>query len=92
MTVTVQPRQTLADIAIQMYGDVRAVSAIAKANDICITDELTPGTVLKCPEEVYDLYLQNYVRKINISPATEIDPDGDLHSKIFSRQFTQEFK
>lgn len=92
MTITVQPRQTLSDIAIQMYGDISAVSAIAQANDICITDELTPGMVLVCPEVVYNLYLQNYVRKININPATEIDPEGGIPSKIFTKQFTQEFK
>lgn len=92
MKVTVQQRQTLSDIAIQMYGDVSAAAAIAQANDICITDELTPGTELYCPEVVYNLYLQNYVSKINVKPATEIDPEGGIPSKIFSKQFTQEFK
>ena len=71
MIITVQHRQTLADIAIQVYGDIRGVSAIAHANTICITDSLQPGMQLECPDVVYDKYLQEYVRKRRIEPATE---------------------
>lgn len=73
MTVTVQNRQTLSDIAIQVYGDIRGVTLIAQANNISITDNLTPGTELDCPEVVLDQYLQNWVTKRHITPATEVE-------------------
>ena len=92
MTVTVKNRQTLSDIAIQVYGSVEAVVALAEANGVSITDDLPAGIVLECPDVVYDKYLQGYVRKINVNPATEIDPEGGTPSKIFTKQFTQEFK
>jgi nucleoid-associated protein YgaU len=71
MTVTVLPRQTLSDIAIQVYGDVSGVVELAAANNIGITSELTPGQELVCPEVIHDNYMQNYVRKRGIAPATK---------------------
>ena len=70
MKVTVQQRQTLSDIAIQVYGDIRGVADLMQANGLSATDDLEPGTVLECPEKVYDRYLQDYVRKRSIKPAT----------------------
>ena len=72
MKVTVQPRQTLSDIAIQIYGDLRGLEALMDANGISATDELQPGTVLECPEKAYDPYMQTYVKVEKISPATAI--------------------
>lgn len=92
MEIVVKQRQTLPDIAIQVYGDVRAVTALAEANSIGVTDDLEPGTTLKCPEIVYDLYLQRYVRALKLQPATAADPDGEIPMKIFTEQFTEEFK
>lgn len=91
MKVTVLPRQTLSDIAIQVYGDIRGVSTLAEANGISITDDLTPGVMLECPEVVYDTYFQDYVSKRNICPATEIEADGEIRGKIFTEEFTKEF-
>ena len=73
MKVTVQRRQTLSDIAIQVYGNVSAVTALAEANRISITDDLEAGTELECPDIVYDRYMQDYVRKAKLMPATSID-------------------
>lgn len=75
MIVTVQHRQTLSDIAIQVYGDIRGVSVIAQANKISISDPLTYGRQLECPEVVFDRYMQDYVRKRRLEPATE--PEND---------------
>lgn len=41
--------QNLADIAVQIYGDVRAVILIAKTNDVAITEALIPGQELVLP-------------------------------------------
>lgn len=91
MTVTVQHRQTLSDIAMQVYGDIRGVTAIAFANNIGITDVLEPGIQLICPDEVYDIYLQNYVRKRRIQPATELEEEAKTVARIFAKEFSKEF-
>ena len=70
MKVIVQQRQTWSDIAIQVYGDIRGVADLMQANGLSATDDLEPGTVLECPEKVHDRYLQDYVRKRPIKPAT----------------------
>lgn len=70
MTVTVQNRQTLSDIAIQVYGDIRGIEALMEANSISATDALIPGTVLECPEREYDRYMRTYVSTRGITPAT----------------------
>ena len=92
MEVTVKPRQTLCDIALQVYGDLRAVTDIAAANSISMTDDLSPGTVLQCPEVVYDRYLQNYVSANKVSPATSRTADDGMDIGIFTDEFTEEFE
>lgn len=92
MTVTVKNRQTLSDIAIQVYGTIEAVVAIAEANGVGVTDDLPAGLELECPDEVYGRYLQSYVRKRKIESATAADPDGEVRMKIFTEQFTKEFE
>lgn len=91
MEVIVKARQTLSDIAIQVYGDVRAVSDIAYVNGISVTDTLEEGMALQCPEIVYDRYMQSYVRNNRISPATEY-VGGDLRIRIFTEEFTKQFE
>ena len=70
MKIMVQHRQTLSDIAIQVYGDIRGIASLMEANGISATDELQPGTLLECPETVYDRYMQTYVAKEGICTAT----------------------
>ena len=92
MKITVQQRQTLSDIAIQVYGDVRAVGILMVENNISPTDDVEPGTVLECPEADYDNYLVLFVVKRGIHPATALDPNGDLRARVFTEEFTDEFK
>lgn len=91
MKVTVKALQTVADIAVAVYGDVRAVIDIARANNIKVTEDLEPGTVLECPEIVYDKQMQDYCREHNISPATALQSDGDIELRIFNQAFSKEF-
>lgn len=92
MKVTVLKRQTLSDITLQVYGDISGISGIARTNGIAITEELEVGQVLLCPDVVYDAYLQNYVRKYGIKPATAYDDiDGEIRQRIFTEEFTLEF-
>ena len=91
MRVTVLMRQTLSDIALEIYGDISGLPGIARANNIAMTADLQVGQVLECPDVVYDAYLQNYVRKYGIKPATEYDGNGEIRQRIFTEQFTLEF-
>ena len=90
MKVVVLQRQSLADIALEVYGDLSGLPGIARENGISITDDLTPGMELICPDVTYDNYLQNYVRKNGIKPAT-VDAGGEIPQRIFTEQFTLEF-
>lgn len=93
MKVTVLKRQTLSDIALQVYGDLRGLPGIAQSNGLSITADLEVGDVLFCPDVVYDAYLQNYVRKYGIKPATAYnDEGGEIRQRIFTEQFTLEFE
>lgn len=92
MKVTVLQRQTLSDIALQIYGDLSGLPGIAYANNLAITDDLEAGAVLFCPDVIYDAYLQNYVRKNGIKPATAYDGTGEIRQRIFTEQFTLEFE
>ncbi len=49
---TVQPGQTLADIAVQYLGSEEAVFALASLNSLGVTDELTAGQNLELPAVV----------------------------------------
>ena len=71
MKVTVMNGQTLADIAVQVYGTIEAMPLIASANGISMSDDLSTGQVIECPDKVFDQYLQDYVRNNNIKPATK---------------------
>ena len=92
MKVIVKPRQTLCDIAMQIYGDLRAVGDLAMANSIPMTADLTPGSYIECPEVSYDKYLQDYVSENKVSPATAYDGSSRLHVGIFTEEFTEEFE
>lgn len=91
MKVTVKAMQTVADIAVSVYGDVRAVIDIANANNIKITEDLEPGTILECPEIIYDKQMQDYCRKNKLSPATALQQDGDIELRIFNQVFSKQF-
>jgi hypothetical protein len=91
MKVIVQQRQSLSDIALQVYGDVSGVIAIARANGLSVTPDLVAGQVLQCPDVVYDNYLQNYVRRNGIKPATLYDGIGEISQRIFTEEYTLEF-
>lgn len=89
MTVTVKNGQTLADIAIQEYGDLSAVFLLAEENDISPSDNLTAGTVLLLPDVVVNKEMQDYCKNNGVSPATEVTADSDIWLKIFTERFTK---
>lgn len=78
MEVTVKAHQTLSDIAVEVYGDLRAVVMLAIANDKGVADNLVPGEKIICPEKTYDRYMQSYVSQHGVSPATAIGENTEL--------------
>ena len=91
MKIKVQHRQTLADLAIQVYGDIRGAVEIAVANGIDVTGELEAGVELECPDITYDPYIRDYVRKNALSPATELSEFDSLQVRIVTDEFTGEY-
>jgi len=92
MKVTILKRQTLSDIALEVYGDLSGLPGIARANGLAMTADLEVGQVLLCPDVVYDSYMQNYVRKNGIKPATAyLENEGEIRQRIFTPEFTLEF-
>ena len=91
MRITVQNRQTLADIAVQVYGDIMAVVTIATHNNISMTDDLCAGQILSCPEMEYNAQKGRYLGMGNISPATALSASEEHGRRIFTSEFTQEF-
>lgn len=74
MSVTVQSRQTLLDIALQECGGVEGVFNLAARNDLSITDVLSVGREIEAaPEDVVNRTVADYYRINNITPATEPD-------------------
>lgn len=69
METLVLDGQSLFDIAIQEYGSVEAAFALAVANDIGVTDELTPNTLLQRTSTVNKRVVDYYKLK-GLKPAT----------------------
>lgn len=90
--VTVRRRQTLSDVCLQVYGTIEGIIALARENNLSPSGELVAGTVLQCPDVTYDNYMQDYVRKNGIIPATAYNGRGEISQRIFTEQFTEEFE
>ena len=91
MDTVVKDGQTLADIAVQEFGTLEAITDIAVMNGIGVSDVPDAGTVLLLPDRVYDRVMQEYCKVNGVSPATVRDMSG-VRLSIFSEQFTKQFK
>lgn len=91
MKVTAQDGQTLADIAIQEYGSLEAVTALARLNGMAVAELPAAGRALTLPDRVYDRTMQAYCKAHEVSPATARDTSG-LRSGIFTKEFTLQFQ
>lgn len=92
MKTVVQAGQTLLDIAIQEYGTIEAAFMLAKTNDISITDTLQAGQEIETPEKVYNSELADYCQRNSVSPATSETASNAVRLRIFTEQFTEQFK
>lgn len=91
MQIIVRNRQTLADIAVQVYGNIMAVVPIAERNSISVTDDLYVGQIIQCPEVEYSVKRGRYLGMGKISPATAISASEGYVRGIFTNEFTKEF-
>jgi len=67
-------RQSLPDMTIQECGGLESMMEVAAANGLSITDDITPGTELKCNvvsnKKTVEIFTANDIR-----PATGITND-----------------
>lgn len=74
MTITVQQRQSVLDIALQYFGSIEAAFLVAERLGVSITDRLTAGMTLEYDaSEIIDNNVVAYYAKNNIVPTTEIE-------------------
>ena len=80
MKIAVKNNQCLFDIAIQTLGSAEAIFAIAEANNISISDNLTTGQKLQIPRENVHAQrkIAEYYAVNNIYPATAIDDNKTI--------------
>lgn len=90
MKITVQTGQTLMDIAIQVYGSLEGVFALAQENTLSMTESLTSGQVLTYDtERIVDKSIVGHYKTYDLHPATA---HAKLRSgKIFDYTFDYTF-
>lgn len=85
-TITAIDRQTLFDVALQVYGRAELAYDLALANDLVLSDQVPAGTVLQVPTvsgktdaAVVDAYELHGLTPATAASAAEIDalnPEG----------------
>ncbi|MCH5215171.1 MAG: LysM peptidoglycan-binding domain-containing protein [Muribaculaceae bacterium] len=77
MRITVKDRQSLLDLAVKNGGSIETAMAIAEANGINITDELTDGQELEIPEPLMNADGRTAGRyaTLGLEPATELSAE-----------------
>ena len=88
MEVEVKDGQTLADIAIQEYGSLEALPALAAENGM--TETLAAGSRLQLPDVSFNRLIQQYCKANDVSPATERGMT-DVKLRVFGGEFAPQF-
>ena len=78
MTTIVLNKQTLLDVALQEYGTIEAVFALAIANGLSITTDALVGTTLDIPIAKKEQEILAYYKKYTIEPSTGITNTTDI--------------
>lgn len=69
-SITVQPGQTLPDIAVQYCGSLSAWYSIASLNGLALTASISAGQTLEVPETATDKRVQQYFLLGGYVPAS----------------------
>lgn len=65
--------QSFFDVAIQLTGDSKNAFSIAVANELMLTDELTPGDIIEIPDTlIIDDKILKYYELKALQPATAL--------------------
>lgn len=90
MKITVLTGQTIIDVAIQVYGSMEGVFALAQENGLSVTENLIPGqTLTYSTENVVDKNIVSRYTAYGIRPATA---SVELrNNKIFDYTFDYTF-
>ena len=91
MKQTVKDGQTLADVAIQEYGSWEAMIAIARENNVSMTEVPNAGTALSMPDASWNRTMQHYCKNNAVRPATARD-QSNVRLRIFDEEFNEPFK
>ncbi len=91
MKVEVKDRQSILDIALQVYGNIESAFILAKENGLEITDDLDSGRVLEYSSEniIEKSVVTNYVLN-RIYPVTMCEID--INNRIFDETFDLTFE
>lgn len=90
MKVVVLAGQTLADIAVQVYGSAEGVFMLAQENGLEVTDALRPGQILEYqPENILNKGVVQYYATQGVYPATEFR--HNVTERVFDNSFDLTF-
>jgi hypothetical protein len=70
--ITVDQGQCSLDISLQYGGHIEAAVSLALKNNISITDDLPPGSLLQNPN-IYDKQIVSYFDRYKVVVATNTD-------------------
>lgn len=74
MIITVLNKQSFHDVAIQRTGNVLNAFSIAIANEMAVSDQLSPGMDLIIPDEIeIDSDVVAYYQSKILQPATALE-------------------
>ncbi len=91
MNYTVKDGQTLADIAIEVFGSWEAMIEIGRLNGISMTEPPEAGTELVMPDAQWNRMMENWCKSNEVSPATARGGNR-LRLGVFTEVFTKEFR
>lgn len=85
--------QSLADVALRVYGSAEGAIVLAKVNRIDITNTLRAGMELEVPEDAQGVKgIVEYYKNHRICPATDVGSEPDISLRVFTEEFMKEFK
>lgn len=89
-TTTARNGQTWADLAIEHYGRLEAVVALAAANGAAVNELPESGQTVVLPDVEQDAAIVAELQRRGAHPGTAHDESG-LRAGIFTHEFTPEY-
>jgi len=90
-SITVKTRQSVFDIALRYLGSVETAFALASANGLSVTDELSAGSSLTLID-VQNAAVVSAFSLYTLNPATAITDLPEEQARIFDETFDLTFE